>query len=887
MGDQPLSTTPLNAWHHANGAKMVDFEGWEMPIQYTSGILAEHLATRRFGGIWDVSHMGRVRIGGADRIAFLQHVLTNNAEALGPWEAQYTLIPNDRGGVVDDAYLYRFDEDDWILVVNASNRETDLGHLQHHAARFGDVTLEDHTGALAMIAFQGPLTGEVLETLVEDGYLPEPRRNALSRATVAGVEMLIARTGYTGEPIAFELFVPAEQAVRVWAALAEAGAPHGIVPCGLGARDTLRLEAGLPLYGHEFGDDPDGNEFPAYSFPLTGLAVSFADRKGDFVGRAPLRSQFEQLQLIKTGDYQPSEVLPRRTRCLALLDSGVIRQGHEVFVGDRKVGFVTSGTVTPYWEFEGEGATMEITDRTARRPVALACMDASLMPDDEVEVEVRGKRLRARLVKYHGRSEAPPYFRAIPVDWVEPVEDPLAERGAGRAATILERALANHEWRQRRTVNLIPSEMTQSPLVRLLQVSDPVGRYAEHKELLAAFEQEVFYYQGTDFIAWVEEELAKEMAEFLGCSLIESRVVSGQMANMTVFSAMVDWRNRIDRRREPGRIRLAVNNHIGKGGHLSSQPMGALRDYIAKDPITERYAIVNFPVRHDNPYRVDLEATAAVMADIEPEIVIFGKSMVLHPEPVAAVKAMVASKEDPPILMYDMAHVLGLVGPHFQEPFADGADLVTGSTHKTFFGPQRGVVAGDFVEDTPGFDLWKAIKRRAFPGMVSNHHLGTMLGLLFAAVEMNTFKADYQPAVIANAKAFARALAGEGLDVQGDASVDFTETHQVLVSVGHGRGAQVARELEERNIVVNYQALPDDEGFTASSGLRMGVSEMTRFGMDPADFAEFAGLFAAALRDEPGIAEKVAEFRGRFQTMRFCFDAGQFGDAGEKLLGTF
>jgi len=171
--------------------------------------------------------------------------------------------------------------------------------------------------------------------------------------------------------------------------------------------------------------------------------------------------------------------------------------------------------------------------------------------------------------------------------------------------------------------------------------------------------------------------------------------------------------------------------------------------------------------------------------------------------------------------------------------------------------------------------------------MVSNHHLGTMLGLLFAAVEMNTFKDRYQPQVIANAKAFATALSGEGLDVQGDPEAEFTETHQVLVSVGPGRGARVARELEERNIIVNYQALPDDEGFTASSGLRMGVSEMTRFGMEQDDFVEFAGLFAAALRDEPGIAEEIARFRSRFEQMRFAFDAAEFGAAGERLLSTF
>jgi aminomethyltransferase len=627
-------------------------------------------------------------------------------------------------------------------------------------------------------------------------------------------------------------------------------------------------------------------EFPAYSFPLSGMAVSFSERKGGFVGREALRAQFEQVQAIKTGEYRHSAVLPRRTRCLALLDQGVARQGHPVFAAGEEIGFITSGTVAPYWEFEGEGATMQITDRTSRRGIALACLDATAAFDDEVEVEIRGRRVAARVVRYHGRSEAPPYFRAIPAAAGEAGEAAPSALGEARALDVLRRAVENHEWRQRRTVNLIPSEMTQSPLVRLLQVSDPVGRYAEHKELLAAFAQEVFYYQGTDFIAWVEEQIAVEFASFLGCRLVESRVVSGQMANMTVFSAMVDWRNRVDRRREPGRIRLAVNNHIGKGGHLSSQPMGALRDYIAKDPVTERFAVVNFPVRRDNPYRIDLEATAELLETIDPELIIFGKSMVLHPEPVAAVRAMLAGKADAPVLMYDMAHVLGLVGPHFQEPFADGADLVTGSTHKTFFGPQRGVIAGDFDADTPGHELWKAIRRRAFPGMVSNHHLGTMVGLLFAAVEMNTFKGEYQPRVIGNARAFARALAGHGLDVQGDPEAGYTETHQVLVSVGHGRGARMARHLEECNIIVNYQALPDDEGFTASSGLRMGVAEMTRFGMEEADFEEFAGLFADAIADEPGIGDEVARFRERFQELRFCFDGDRFADAGQRLLET-
>jgi glycine/serine hydroxymethyltransferase len=171
--------------------------------------------------------------------------------------------------------------------------------------------------------------------------------------------------------------------------------------------------------------------------------------------------------------------------------------------------------------------------------------------------------------------------------------------------------------------------------------------------------------------------------------------------------------------------------------------------------------------------------------------------------------------------------------------------------------------------------------------MLSNHHLGTMLGLLLAAIEMNTFKGEYQPQVIANARAFARALATEGLAVEGDPAAGYTETHQVIVRVGHARGAEAARTLEESNIICNYQAIPSDEGFTASSALRLGVSEMTRFGMVESDFAELAALFAAAVREEKGVGERVAVFRRRFQEMRFCFDGDDFAAVQEKLLRTF
>jgi aminomethyltransferase len=230
--------------------------------------------------------------------------------------------------------------------------------------------------------------------------------------------------------------------------------------------------------------------------------------------------------------------------------------------------------------------------------------------------------------------------------------------------------------------------------------------------------------------------------------------------------------------------------------------------------------------------------------------------------------------------MYDMAHVLGLIGPHFQEPFSEGADLVTGSTHKTFFGTQRGVVGSRFHEDEERYELWEALTRRAFPGSVSNHHLGTLLGLLIAAYEMNHFKDEYQSRVIVNAKAFARALKDCGLDVAGDPSIDFTETHQVVVRVGYSHGPEIAARLEANNIICNYQAGPDEEGFTASGALRLGVSEMTRFGMRADDFRTLAELMRDAVVKNTPVIDKVRALKRRFRILQFCFS----GDAYAKHI---
>lgn len=168
-----------------------------------------------------------------------------------------------------------------------------------------------------------------------------------------------------------------------------------------------------------------------------------------------------------------------------------------------------------------------------------------------------------------------------------------------------------------------------------------------------------------------------------------------------------------------------MNNHIIKGGHLSAQPMGALHDYIAIDPVTEKPAVVNFPVCRDNPYKMDVEETKKLLDRYRPELIIFGKSMVLHKEPVAQIRQFVDEQKIPTTIMYDMAHVLGLIGDHFQNPFQEGAEIVTGSTHKTFFGPQRGVIGVNYKEEDLKYGLWKTIESRTFPGSVSNHHLGT------------------------------------------------------------------------------------------------------------------------------------------------------------------
>ena len=876
-----LKRTQLYDVHVAAGATMVDFGGWEMPIKYPTDIVAEHLYTRHFCSLFDVSHMGRILVDGPEAVPFLQHVLSSNVLALDVNQAQYAIIPNESGGAVDDAYLYRFEADRYLLVVNAANTDKDLAHLEEQIKAF-DARMTVITADVAAIAVQGPKAKELLMVLSGGEQITEPVKNALNTLEFEGHTVRVAKTGYTGEPIGYEVYIGSAHAAWLWNRLVELGAK----PAGLGARDTLRLEAGLPLYGHELGADPEGREIPVFAVPVAKFAVSFSEQKGNYVGRGPLEAQYAAYRRIMDRDFSDLSVLPRRIRPIALLGRGVMRAGMPVYRGEEQIGYVTSGTMVPYYTHEGEGLETVILEQSAMRAIGLAYIASDVLDEDRVEVDIRGRRIAAVIPPYHLRSDAPPYARPI---LYAPDGDEEAAPAADRrpaALELLQKAAENHAWRQERCVNLIPSEMTPSRAVRLLSMSDPSFRYAEHKKVKSFYDADVFYYQGTKFIDQVEQLLVEEMKDFLGCSEVETRVISGQMSNMAVFSALMDFKNRLDRKHDMKRLGYVLNNHIIKGGHLSAQPMGALHDYIAIDPVTERHAIVNFPVCRDNIYKIDVEETKKIIAQYRPELIIFGKSMVLHREPVAAIRQFVDAEKIPTTIMYDMAHVLGLIGDYFQKPFQEGAEIVTGSTHKTFFGPQRGVIGVNYQKEDLKYGLWETIESRAFPGSVSNHHLGTQLGLLMAAYEMNQYKDQYQKAVVENAKSFAKSLKAAGLDVAGDPAIDYTETHQVIVSVGYGTGPEVAERLERNNIIANYQATPDEEGFTASGALRMGVNEMTRFGFDAAAFEELSGLMADCILRGKEVGDEVAKLRGKYQEMRYCFSDSEVEAALENLAKT-
>jgi aminomethyltransferase len=352
-----MQRTPLYETHVELGARIVPFAGYEMPVQY-EGPLEEHATVRRSAGLFDIDHMGQLVVEGPDALAFLQYITTSDVSELAEWEAGYSLLCYADGGTVDDIFIYHLPEY-YYVVVNASNLKKDVRWLKAHTPGF-DVTVTDVSEETYMLAFQGPKAGEVLQRIT-DADLGSLEFHFSTRAEVAGVECLIGSTGYTGE-YGYELFFDATRAATVWNAILEAGEPEGVEPIGLAARDSLRFEPCLPLYGHELS--------PSISPLEAGLGFAVKTGKGDFVGRDALLKQ-------------RLERPPRKLVCLEMIDRGVPREHYEVIV-DGQHGFVTTGMFAP---------TVEIYAAMALIPRDLAEIGK------EVDVIIRGKAKRAKIVK--------------------------------------------------------------------------------------------------------------------------------------------------------------------------------------------------------------------------------------------------------------------------------------------------------------------------------------------------------------------------------------------------------------------------------------------------------------------------------------------------------
>jgi aminomethyltransferase len=358
VGDESgknLKKTPLYDIHVSNGGKMVPFAGYMLPVQY-AGVIAEHMAVRKAAGLFDVSHMGEIIYSGKDALSNIQKTFTGDFTGMADGKARYTLMCNDGGGIIDDVIVYRMSAEKYLVVVNAANREKDFKWMKDHAS--GGVSVEDVSLGVAQMALQGPRSRDILARAAGVSGIPEKYYTFSDGVNVGGIKCLISRTGYTGE-LGYELYPDAADAPALWNILMEAGAGCGLVPAGLGARDTLRLEAAMPLYGHEM--DETVTPFEA------GLAFGVSMSKDDFIGKAAL---------AKLAD-------PARVRVgLRVTGRGIVRENSEVFAGGKPAGKTTSGTYCPYLGY----------------PAAMASVDAAhAAPGTKVGCDVRGRMVEAEI----------------------------------------------------------------------------------------------------------------------------------------------------------------------------------------------------------------------------------------------------------------------------------------------------------------------------------------------------------------------------------------------------------------------------------------------------------------------------------------------------------
>lgn len=351
--------TPLYDCHVQAGGKIVPFGGYLLPVQY-SGVIAEHMAVRTKAGLFDVSHMGEFFLTGRDALMNLNYLMTNDFSSMEAGQARYSPMCNQQGGVVDDLIVYKMTEESYLVVVNAANQQKDAQWIKAHLS--GEVDFHDRSRQIAQLALQGPLAEKILRKTAPAEQIPQKNYTFVGKGEVCGVSCLISRTGYTGED-GFELYCSAQDAVSLWNSLLELGQEEGLIPCGLGARDTLRLEAAMPLYGHELNDQWTPVE--------CGLGFFVKLEKKDFLGREVLAEQ-------KAGGVQQKRV------GLMVTGRGIVREHCEVFADGAKIGETTSGTHAPYL---GKGIAMAMIQADK------AVVGAPL------EVEVRGRRIPVEIVK--------------------------------------------------------------------------------------------------------------------------------------------------------------------------------------------------------------------------------------------------------------------------------------------------------------------------------------------------------------------------------------------------------------------------------------------------------------------------------------------------------
>ena len=361
MSTENLKKTPLNEEHRRLGGKMVDFGGWDMPVQYTAGVIEEHLRTRNVCGLFDVSHMGEIWVEGEDAIAFVDRLTTNDVTKLVDGQAHYSALTNERGGVVDDLLVYRFFHDKLLLVVNASTTEKDWDWITSHV-KDEAISLTNASADYCQIAIQGPSAVEFLKQLTETN-LEDIKYYHFTTGRVDDVEAIISRTGYTGED-GFEVYADAGKAAQLWNKMLDVGSYNsagGILPCGLAARNTLRLESAMSLYGHELNDEVT---------PLEANLGWICKLKTEFIGRDALAKQKE-------------EGLERKLVGFEMIDRGIARDGFDVFIEGEKLGFVSSGSPAPF----------------LKKNIGLAFVPTEFANvGQEIKIDVRGKLLAARVV---------------------------------------------------------------------------------------------------------------------------------------------------------------------------------------------------------------------------------------------------------------------------------------------------------------------------------------------------------------------------------------------------------------------------------------------------------------------------------------------------------